>query len=173
MSKLAILVVLVLITGCNNENPDTKEKTEVKEYSVAAIDETQLEKIITDRKGKTLFINVWATWCAPCVEEFPDLVRVAEHFGDKDVDFLSLNVDFSSHIDSLVIPFLKHFNTNFTVYNVREKNSEKVINLLNPAWSGAIPATFIYDKYGRQMVFILGSDKFETFRATIDSVRRI
>jgi thiol-disulfide isomerase/thioredoxin len=41
-----------------------------------------LNEIINNRMGKVLFINVWATWCVPCIEEFPDIVRIAEHYED-------------------------------------------------------------------------------------------
>jgi hypothetical protein len=49
----------------------------------------------------------------------------------------------------------------FPYIMLREKSAEKVINLLNGEWSGAIPATFIYDKNGKQRIFILGSEQFQ------------
>jgi thiol-disulfide isomerase/thioredoxin len=175
MKKLLFLCLTLLFfaAGCSDNNDETSEIRQEKEYTVSLIDDKGLTEIINNRMGKALFINVWATWCVPCVEEFPDIVKVTEYYKDSDVDFLSLNVDMSSQTDSLVIPFLKAFKADFPVYNVREKSAENVINLLNEKWNGAIPATFIYDKNGKQRIFILGSDNYSNFRSAIDSVRSL
>lgn len=164
------VLVILLLNGCSSEADKPKEE---RTFTIKEIDDSALSNIIKDRKGKVLFINVWATWCAPCIEEFPDIVRVSEHYKDKDVDFLSLNVDMSSQVDSMVIPFMKTFNADFTVYNIKEKNAEKVINILNPEWNGAIPATFIFDKTGSRRIFIIGSEKFNNFSSAIDSIRNL
>jgi thiol-disulfide isomerase/thioredoxin len=173
-SVFLLLLTVILYSGCseNKKYTDIKEEEE-KNYSVTIIDDKKISEIINNRMGKALFINVWATWCVPCVEEFPDIVKIAEHYRNTDVDVITLNVDMSSQIDSLVIPFLRSFNADLPVYNIREKSAENVINLLSDQWNGAIPATFIFDKNGEQKVFILGKEKFLNFRSAVDSVRSL
>jgi thiol-disulfide isomerase/thioredoxin len=166
-----LILVIIILTGCRKEEPAVQK--EELSYKIETIDDVRLNEIINNRMGKALFINVWATWCVPCIEEFPDIVRIAEHYEDSDVEVVSLNVDMSSQVDSLVIPFMKSFDADFPVYNIREKSAEKVINLLNNKWSGAIPATFIYDKNGKQRIFILGSEQFARFQSAVDSVRSL
>jgi thiol-disulfide isomerase/thioredoxin len=170
---ILLLVVIFFTAGCSERKEQTEIQQEEQEYNVSTIDEKGLTELINNRMGKALFINVWATWCAPCVEEFPDLVQIADHYKESDVEIVSLNVDMSSQVNSHVIPFLKSFNANFPVYNVREKSAENVINVLSQKWNGAIPATFIYDKTGKQQIFILGSENFSNFRSAIDSVRSL
>jgi thiol-disulfide isomerase/thioredoxin len=58
------------------------------EIVVEKIDKAKLTKIIKERKGKVLFLNLWATWCVPCREEFPSIVKLAEEF--KDVEFIGI-----------------------------------------------------------------------------------
>jgi thiol-disulfide isomerase/thioredoxin len=170
---IACFFSALLHYGCKNDEGKAELKDD-KKYSVEIIDEKQLSEIISNRGGRALFVNVWATWCAPCVEEFPDIVKTVNYYDSGDIDFISLNVDMSSQVDSLVIPFLKAFKAeDFKTYNIREKSAEAVINLLNPEWNGAIPATFIYDRKGNQRVFILGADKFSTFVSAIDSIRNL
>jgi thiol-disulfide isomerase/thioredoxin len=170
---LLIIPVILIFSACENEDNGNNINKNNKTDTIRIVNDQDLSEIISERNGRTLFINVWATWCVPCVEEFPDIVRTYEHFKNSDVDFISLNVDFGSDADSLVVSFMRKFKAEFPVYNVSEKSSEQVINLLNPEWSGAIPATFIYDKSGEQKVFILGSDDFTTFRNAVDSVRSL
>jgi thiol-disulfide isomerase/thioredoxin len=172
--KIILLIFLLIsLAGCESGQKETVPAESSREYNIVQIDEKDLAGMINDRKGKALFINVWATWCVPCVEEFPDIIRTSEYIKDKDVDFISLNVDMGAEIDSAVVPFLRNFNAGFPVYNVIPKSAEKVINLLNDKWNGAIPATFIYDKSGDQKIFILGSEKYENFVSAIDSVRSL
>ena len=82
-------------------------------------------------------------------------------------------MDLESDVDSVVIPFLKNQKAELPVYIVDEKNSEKVINYLNPDWSGAIPVTIIYDKKGRQQKFLLGLQQYSGLKNSIDSVKSL
>jgi thiol-disulfide isomerase/thioredoxin len=160
------VIILFLIIGGGCETNEMNNPPVVKiEYA----DEHFIEKRISEREGQFLFINVWATWCVPCVAEFPDLVKIYNEY-NKEVEFLSLSVDFGEKADSLVSAFMKNQSAKFPVYIVKEESSEKVINLLNTEWSGAIPATFIYDKKGNLKKFILGAQDYARFKQNIDSL---
>ncbi len=136
---------------------------------VKIISTAELEKLIKERNGKPLLINVWATWCAPCREEFPDLVKIAENFGDK-IDVVGISVDFPEEIDSKIIPFLKKHNAQFANYVVKVTDPEDFINLLNKDWFGAIPATFIYDEKGNQKEFLIGKQSYKNFEEVLIKV---
>ena len=79
--------------------------------------ETFLEKVFDYEKSqdwkfagdKPCIIDFYADWCAPCREEFPDLVKLASRYDDK-IDVVGISVDFPEEIDSKVIPFLKKQN---------------------------------------------------------------
>lgn len=152
------------------EKPDKLDK---KRNSIHVINTDSLKNIISQNQGNVIFINIWATWCEPCVREFPDIVRIFNEYKNKDVKFLSLSVDSESDIDSLVIPFLKRQNAEFPVYIVDEKSSESIINFLNPDWSGAIPVTIIFGKNGEQRKFLSGLQHYPELKNYIDSVRTI
>lgn len=48
---------------------------------------------LSDFKGKVVYIDVWVTWCGPCIKEIPDLKKLEAEYHNKDVDFLSVSVD--------------------------------------------------------------------------------
>ena len=48
---------------------------------------------LTDYEGKVVLLNVWATWCTPCVKELPELVRLSHQWADKGVVVLGVSVD--------------------------------------------------------------------------------
>ena len=54
---------------------------------------------LKDLKGKVLYIDVWATWCGPCIREFPYLKKLIEDYKDKDIEFVSISIDSKNQYD--------------------------------------------------------------------------
>jgi thiol-disulfide isomerase/thioredoxin len=138
-------------------------------YKVETINVSDLGKIINGDDDLPLLINVWATWCAPCREEFPELVKLANNYSTK-VRVVGISVDEKSDLDSKVIPFLKNQNVTFQNYLLKVIDPEDFINALNKNWGGAIPATFVYDKSGNQKEMIVGKQTYEAFENALKKV---
>jgi len=149
--------------------PDISFCQKAGEIVVETINVEKIDEVLSNRNGKPLLINVWATWCVPCREEFPDLVNLSEKYKTK-IDIVGISVDFPEEIDSKVIPFLEKHNAGFTNFIVDAKDPEDFINLLNKEWSGAIPATFLYDKNGKQLKYLVGKTDLDGFDKMISSV---
>ena len=168
-------LLALISTGCESK-VDGKlniEKVSTENYKVDTLNTIQLKEKISSRNGKILFVNFWATWCVPCVEEFPALVQLAENYKQTDIEFLSLSVDLVKEINSSVIPFIKKQKVNFPVYVIPEKESEKVINLVQPDWNGAIPATAIFNRQGNLVEFLTGLETYESFKQKIDEALKM
>jgi len=163
-SKLLILLIFFFcgITSAVFSQPGVT--TQVKVINIS-----DLEKIVNQNENRALVINVWATWCLPCREEFPDLVKLAEDY-DKKIRVVGISVDEADELDSKVIPFLKDQNAEFENYLIKLADPEDFINLLNKDWSGAIPATFIYDNKGKQNESLIGKQSYELFEKAIKKV---
>jgi thiol-disulfide isomerase/thioredoxin len=171
MKYPAAFIIFMIFFGCSENNHKLNNSEDKKSGEIEVITADDLQKMINNRNGKSLLINVWATWCLPCVEEFPHLVKIAEEYRNNNLDFLSISVDFGKKADSLVAEFLaEQNNPQFTVYIVSEKSAGEVIELLNGKWDGSIPATFIYNPQAVQQSFILGSRDYNYFKKNIDAV---
>ncbi|HTY36672.1 MAG TPA: TlpA disulfide reductase family protein [Bacteroidota bacterium] len=138
--------------------------------SVVAIDQAGLKQLLQQRNGKILFLNIWATWCAPCVEEFPDLVRLAGSYKSDEVEFVGISADYPDEVDSKILPFVRKQRVPFRIYVASFNHQEDFINAVNPSWSGALPATMIVDPSGRQMFFRVGAGTFGMFKSSLDSI---
>jgi len=138
---------------------------------VKKLDARGWQELRAGMKGKTVFVNIWATWCAPCREEFPDLVRLADFYNSNEVAFISISADYPDEIESKILPFLGKFKVNFPVYVQDFKDPQDFINLVNTSWNGALPATFIYDSKGVQQSFIIGKRDFDSFKKEIEKYR--
>lgn len=119
--------------------------------TVKTIDEKGVTALLKARDGKPLFINFWATWCIPCTEEFPDIVKLSEKY--KNVEFITVSLDHHDEVNSKIRPFLKKMKAGFKNYVGRFKDDQNLIDLINGKWNGALPATAIYDKSGKQVSF--------------------
>ena len=153
-----VIYLLVLFIQPQFTQP---ENIEIKEISLI-----ELSEIINNRNGKGLLINIWATWCLPCKEEFPGLIKLSNLYEDK-IDVVGISIDYPDEAESKINPFLKEFQLSFTNYVNGENDAEEFINFLNGEWSGAIPATFIYDSDGQQVEFFIGKKSFEEFEAAV------
>ena len=145
-------------------------KTEVR---VDLLDTAKWQEIKSLNKGKVLFVNIWATWCLPCKEEFPDLVKLAEEYQNSDVVIVGVSVDYQDEIVSKIIPFLQSQKARFPNYVQNFKQPEVLINMFNEKWRGAVPATFIYDQNGIQKAFLLGKKSYEEFKTAIEKIRDV
>lgn len=169
MNKINLIFLLAGLVFWIKPVYSSFELTAENSIEVEIITVEELKELIKNRNGKPLLINAWATWCAPCREEFPDLVKIAnEYYGQ--IDVVGISVDFPEEIDSKIIPFLKKQNADFKNYVIKVIEPEDFINLLNESWSGAIPATFIYNVKGNQVRYLIGQQSFEEFKKVIENL---
>ena len=141
-------------------------------FSVGTIDVKGIHKLISERGGKALLLNFWATWCQPCVEEFPDLIRIRHTYADSILDVVAVSVDYPDELGTKVLPFLETQHASFPVYISAVKKDEELINAMGTQWTGGVPATFVFDKDGRQRSFLFGGKSFASFKVQIDSIFR-
>lgn len=142
------------------------------QIKVEKLNKPVLEKIIKERNGNVLLLNIWATWCAPCREEFPDLVKVANEFAKDKVEVIGISTDFPEDMESKIIPFLKKQNVNFANYVSAFKNDEELINFINKDWNGALPATVIFDQAGKRVAFLEGKKNYADFTEQLNHLNR-
>lgn len=108
--------------------------------------------------ARATVLNVWATWCGPCREEFPDLLRLREAHRARGLDLVLVTGDFDDQLDE-ARAFLATHGVAFETY-IKTGRDMEFINTLNPDWSGALPATFVFDGDGRMRDFWEGKASY-------------
>lgn len=112
--------------------------------------------------ASAVLVNVWATWCSPCVEEFPDLLHVARELSPKGLRLVLVSVDFPGSEDETTA-FLTKQGVDFPTF-ARTGKDEAFVDGLEPKWSGAIPATFLYDDAGKLVRFWEGKASYPVIK---------
>lgn len=122
------------------------------EPSLRSLSPSEIQDLISQEHGKVVLLNFWATWCLPCLEEFPDIVEVEKRYRHRGVAVISVSADHPDRIDSELRPFLEKHRPDFDVCLMREKDIERVPSSIDPEWTGKLPATFFFDRRGRPSV---------------------
>jgi thiol-disulfide isomerase/thioredoxin len=140
------------------------------EKEIRVVDLDGLKKVLQrdPKDARPLLINFWATWCDPCREEFPDLVKVDADYRSKGLDFVAVSLDDISDIKTAVPKFLKEMKAEMPVVLLNVNDPEPAIKAVDAAWDGQLPATFLYDKDGKVVFKHFGRIQPTELRAAID-----
>ena len=153
-----VIFILVVFTGfysckkvpekvetVNVIKEETSQITSVKTYNY-----NQLKPLLEKKDDKIYVINFWATWCAPCVKELPYFEKIKTDYADKNVEVLLVSLDFPKQVEKKLIPFINKKKIKSEVVLLDDINEDVWIKAIDESWSGALPATIIYNAKDRK-----------------------
>ena len=168
--KLVSVALCVLLVSL--ATPAQKKKRGVvrpaKPITVVPIDTDGLKGLLAKEKSKPLLVNFWATWCDPCRDEFPDLVKIDNEYRPKSLDFVTVSLDDASELKTGVPKFLATMKAVMPAYWLSANDPEPAINAIDPKWTGSLPATFLYNEKGEVIFKHFGRIDAAELRAAID-----
>jgi peroxiredoxin len=122
--------------------------------------------------GKYRLVNVWATWCGPCVAEFSSLVETNHMYRQRDFEFITLSADEPKHFDK-TLKFLKTKMSSSKNYIFDEGTKYQMIEAIDPNWQGALPYTVLISPEGKIVFKQMGMiDILKLRKATIEYLGR-
>ena len=110
--------------------------------SLNIISDDSLKKLLVNPTQNLLLINFWATWCGPCVVEFPELVTINRMYRNREFQMISISTDTPSNQDK-VLSFLTKQHASFTNFIYHSENPYQLLDLVDKEWQGAIPYTIM------------------------------
>lgn len=125
-----------------------KEEWAKEPVMVKDIDVNGIREILKNDSKKLRMINVWATWCGPCVREFPDFITIHRMYRGRDFEFISISADDPLKKDK-VIEFLKKQQASGSNYHYTAEDKYHLIEAIDPKWPGALPYTLIVEPGGK------------------------
>ena len=122
---------------------------EEKEFTLEVYDFDGLQKYLTTTDDKTYVVNFWATWCAPCIKELPYFEKLNKEYSNQ-VEVILVSLDFPSKYETKLKPYIKNKNLKSKVVALDDVDSNTWIPKIDKDWTGAIPATVIFNKNKRK-----------------------
>ena len=132
------------------------------------VDASAVHKLVEARRGHPVLIAFWATWCAPCVNQFPSLVELAGRH--RDVAFVAVSLD-DQEDRGAVEAFLAKRRPPFPVYLKGPGRDEPFINGVDTGWSGVIPATLLFDRDGKRAALLQGEHTPQQIEKALEGVQ--
>ena len=163
-----LVTALISLAGCGSRTAVSTQQAAAPVDSlpvVLPVTPAQMPAVTATRGGRTL-LNVWATWCEPCREEFPALLSVARARAADQVRLVLVSADFPDQLPA-VRKFLTEHGVTDTSY-LKNGDDMSFINSLSPKWTGALPATFVYDAGGHLVEFWEGRSDSSRFERALD-----
>ncbi len=133
---------------------------------LSPVDETSFPKLVAAHKGKVVIVDFWATWCVPCRKEMPELVKLDARLRAKGLALITISADEDGK-QAEAEAFLAKFGVPGPAYIRRAKDDDKFIGAVDPKWSGALPALFVFDKSGRKVKMFVGETSMKDVEAAV------
>ncbi|MDZ7694222.1 MAG: TlpA disulfide reductase family protein [Balneolaceae bacterium] len=153
-----LLIFTLLIPGAAAFSQASSDSPALNE-----VNGEELEQLINSYEGeKAVLVNMWATWCGPCVEEFPHIVKLQRKYKDE-LQVIFVSADFDKETAR---GFLKEQGVDWTTY-FKTGNDQDFINTISDKWTGAMPFTKIISKKGNLVASWENKADFETFESNI------
>ena len=128
----------------------------------------ELKSLLAAPGAKATLVNVWATWCDPCVREFPDVLRAGRESEKRGVRTLFVSADFERDRPAAEA-FLIRYAVEFPTY-VKVGDDQAFIDSVSKSWSGSIPTTMIFDAQGNLRFLREGEIDYAGITAALDAI---
>ncbi|HRE41747.1 MAG TPA: TlpA disulfide reductase family protein [Ignavibacteria bacterium] len=120
-----------------------------------------------DSKNNVVLVNLWAYWCQPCKEEFPEIVKLKNNYSDKGLKVIFITLDFGDALETQSKPYLESQGVDWVSYYNKFAKDENLIEYFSKDWDGGIPGTFIYGKDGKLAKQMIGKKTYEEFEDVV------
>jgi thiol-disulfide isomerase/thioredoxin len=130
------------------------------------VDEAGYKKLVAASKGKVVLVNFWATYCVPCRKEMPQRVALGARYKAQGLEFVTISADEAEQKKDAAA-FLDKVKAAAPVYIRQAQDDDKFAAGIDPKWSGALPASFLYDRTGKKVRSFFGEVPLTELEAAI------
>ena len=140
------------------------------QQKLAPVDESGYRALLKSNLGHVTLVDFWATWCAPCRQEMPQLAKLEGRLREKGFRLVTISADEPEQRQAAA-EFLKKAGISGPAYLRQAKDDDKFINSVDPKWSGALPALFLYDRQGKLVKSFIGETETPAIETAIGKLK--
>ncbi len=131
------------------------------------LDVAGLRAELSALEGRVVLINFWATWCRPCLEEIPTLMQLQTKLQDNGFSLVAVSLDDAASVETRVKPFMNKKFPGFTSYLSIERDMDSMTSVIDPAWNGILPTSYLLARDGSVAERLQGIYSAEEFSEKI------
>jgi thiol-disulfide isomerase/thioredoxin len=136
----------------------------------AEVDAKGLAQLLARQNGKVVLVNFWATWCEPCRQEYPDLVRLQKALGPRGLQIVGISTDFASALGAAE-KFLAEQKPSFPNYHKKSGGDDQdFINAIDKGWGGELPFSVLYDRTGKKSKTLSGKHSYADYEKEVSAL---
>jgi thiol-disulfide isomerase/thioredoxin len=163
-TRICLIFLVLTVTAAAFAAPQAPKTAAARDPEM--IDAQGYQKLLEQNRGKPILVNFWATWCEPCRDEYPMLNELAKQYASQGLKVIGVSMDDDGDL-ILMRRFLARYKPVFPNYRKKAGEATPFTQAVFPSWNGSLPATFFYDKDGRQVGHLFGEGPRDTYEATI------
>lgn len=164
----ALLVGCGMATRSDGRQQAAQVRAELlRPKTVEPIGAADFRSVLESHRGEVVLVNLWATWCKPCLKELPDIARVQQKYRDKKFTVIAVSFDDLEDLETKVRPFAQKQLSDFINYLQNEDDPEKFVSVMDKSWEGVVPTNFLFDRAGNLKGKLIGGKSYEEFDAAI------
>ena len=167
---IALCIMLLSLAAPAQKQYGRAAKPRKPATVVQAIDFEELKVLFKQEREHPLLVNFWATYCDPCRDEFPDLVKIDKDYRPRSLEFVTISLDDMSDLKTSVPKFLDSMKATMPAYLLNVPDPEPTIDFVDPRWQGSLPATFLYNEKGEIVYKHIGRVNTAELREAIEKV---
>jgi thiol-disulfide isomerase/thioredoxin len=177
MSRYSLSLLLLLVSNCVQlsgcADPDTGPSAlrisgaQSEANSIAPLTGPDFAGLLAASRGEVVLINFWATWCAPCLKEIPELVALQKNLSGRGFKLIGVALD---DVDARadVQAFRDKWFPEFSTYHVAADDWYALTDHVQPNWNSLLPTSFVLDRQGQLTTVLTGGKDYASFAAAIE-----
>jgi len=166
----AVVLSSLLIFGASCCEEGGRDGAGARGKGIVTVDAAGVDSLRESSGARLVLVNVWATWCAPCIEEMPGLVRLRGDYQPSELEIIMVSTDDPEDLGPLVVPALDSAGVEFRTYILAPGNDDEFIRSMNREWTGALPATFMFLRGSNTTNWFIGGRSYDDLRRAVSGL---
>lgn len=135
---------------------------------IRTVTATQIRALVDDRKGKVVVVNFWASWCPPCMREFPAIIKVYEQYHDKGLEMFAVSLNAPEDMADIE-EFVRTTKPPFPIY-LADAQDEAFAQGVLEDWSGEMPMTLVFNTTGQRVLAHRSELTYEELSSKVEAL---
>lgn len=131
----------------------------------------ELASTLAALHGKLVVLNLWGTWCTPCLKEIPDLMQLERELADHNLKLVAVAMDDPADL-AMVDGFRARFFPDLDSYLRNEPDMNALVSVVDSSWNTLLPTTYLIGRDGRVIKRIQGKKSLEALRSEVKALLR-